>query len=934
MHLDAMLFSIGGVLAVIALLFAGFLLITQKRGREIKVLLKMRKAETDLYSAAAAKLEAAGSDAEYIDVLGDGFYLTGAGYADISDRRFDTTVNLADLNIEAAIDADGAGYAPDDGNPGGEQADGDFANECGDAAEYGGDDIVLDEDAPETEDGGNEPRPDDQRCLDDADDGLDSGDSADVADEFDSGDDALSGGDGSGSGQSDAPEPVDGGADAAVDCPESDLLDGRFIIERELGFSSASRAYLARDAGSGAYRIVKYVQDDEAAGRGVRIAARKVDGASEIIETIGGRHGRYTVEGFVDGIALDKLVLAGIRPNEAVLAAWMEQLAGALAELAADPSGPIYHHNIKPSNILLTPENKLVLIDFQQPGHIPFESGKPINIALKCAAPEQLSENAGDKERLIIELRFGQLPEGSAAWQTDGRTDIYCLGAVFFELATGQPQSAGNIGQLDKLELSGLRRIIAKCLQIRPGDRFQSAAELRGRLAEVGETHRASRLLPARLIGKIAAGATAAAAIGCLCSGAAVMQQENMAFLDASPSLAMLSVGQSCPLEVEKVFSYATSARLDDGQLSWRSAPEGIAEVGQEQIHALSPGSAVLRGSYRQKEVSVGVRVLPDSGAPVSLRYDIDRTAQLFAGSNRKAISDGARDSAGFREITSIDAAADGAVYLVDDGYLRVIYRDTVDTLRFEPSYLSAAVVRCGGGDVYLLTTKRKIKNNQEYRLLRLDGSETETIYEADGAATTIIDFAVTRDKIVFIERYDNTGLLSLKSVPLDGSYFIRRDTAQPDAEFMSRADLICRLPDGTGSLSVMGERIYFTNSRTSELLVYDGELSTAAGSAGSRGYRDGDILFNLPLRVKCVGNYVYVWDGNVVRRFDAENGVISGGLAIAGAPVADAASGNRGKTVDSFALMLPDSPLADIAAIGGHVYIADPRRGEIWLVN
>jgi serine/threonine protein kinase len=138
------------------------------------------------------------------------------------------------------------------------------------------------------------------------------------------------------------------------------------------------------------------------------------------------------------------------------------------------------HRDIKPHNILVTDDLVPKITDWGMSKVLATEVKKSsvAGFSLSYAAPEQVSPG-----------EFGR---------TDARTDIYQLGVVFYELVTGsipfggesivevgnaivreapEPPSAYNPGA------AAVEGIILKCLRKRPGERYQSAAELMDALA-------------------------------------------------------------------------------------------------------------------------------------------------------------------------------------------------------------------------------------------------------------------------------------------------------------------------------------------------------------------------------------------------------------------------------------------------------------------
>ncbi len=126
----------------------------------------------------------------------------------------------------------------------------------------------------------------------------------------------------------------------------------------------------------------------------------------------------------------------------------------------------VLHRDIKPHNILLTPEGKTVLIDFGIARE--FEEGNTAHhttfFTPGYAAPEQMTES--DKRGAY--------------------TDIYSLGATMYFLLTGEhPQTLGQISingyipvkNLNPLITDGLNRIIAKSMELRRENRYQNLSE-------------------------------------------------------------------------------------------------------------------------------------------------------------------------------------------------------------------------------------------------------------------------------------------------------------------------------------------------------------------------------------------------------------------------------------------------------------------------
>jgi serine/threonine protein kinase/tetratricopeptide (TPR) repeat protein len=177
---------------------------------------------------------------------------------------------------------------------------------------------------------------------------------------------------------------------------------------------------------------------------------------------------------FIAGITLREKSIPGALP-EAEVVQLGKQAAGALE--AAHEQG-IIHRDLKPGNIMVTPKGLLKVLDFglaklfrpsgSMDKTLTLTGSEGLTGTLPYMAPEQLDGRAVDE-----------------------RTDIYALGAILYELASGQrpaPQETApkvihailheQPEPLGAPISEGLERIIFKCLEKEPANRYASAREL------------------------------------------------------------------------------------------------------------------------------------------------------------------------------------------------------------------------------------------------------------------------------------------------------------------------------------------------------------------------------------------------------------------------------------------------------------------------
>ena len=137
----------------------------------------------------------------------------------------------------------------------------------------------------------------------------------------------------------------------------------------------------------------------------------------------------HTVIDFVDGYDLDAYISAGTRLPEPLLKRYLRQIADVLDYLHSQ-NPPVIHSDIKPGNIIINQQGNAVLIDFNT--SIGGNQGNLLGLTLPYASPEQI--------RLAQYMTYGQVPD----FALDGSSDLFSLGATFYELVSGIRPTPGT----------------------------------------------------------------------------------------------------------------------------------------------------------------------------------------------------------------------------------------------------------------------------------------------------------------------------------------------------------------------------------------------------------------------------------------------------------------------------------------------------------
>ena len=205
----------------------------------------------------------------------------------------------------------------------------------------------------------------------------------------------------------------------------------------------------------------------------------------------------FLVMEYLEGETLSKRLKKGPLPTEQVLRYAIE-IASALDQ--AHRQGLI-HRDLKPGNVMLT-ETGAKLLDFglakQSRSQSPDGERSPIGDGL--TQTESLTE-----EGMLLGTVEYMAPEQLEGKEADTRTDIFALGVVIYEMATGRKAFGADskasviakiltfqpppISTIETVSPPELDVVVQKCLAKNPEERWQRAAELTPELQEIADVH-------------------------------------------------------------------------------------------------------------------------------------------------------------------------------------------------------------------------------------------------------------------------------------------------------------------------------------------------------------------------------------------------------------------------------------------------------------
>jgi serine/threonine protein kinase len=193
------------------------------------------------------------------------------------------------------------------------------------------------------------------------------------------------------------------------------------------------------------------------------LAALKHANIVQVIDVFDENNTSYMVMPFVEGQTLQHLVDTRGTLDYELVVNYLSQIAGAVGYVH---SKNILHRDIKPGNIIITPDYHAILIDF--------------------GSAREFVQDKTQQHTSMVTQGYAPMEQYDNVSRKGSYTDIYALGAVFYFALTGQKPLEATTRTLEKMldpialnpKISkDVNRTILKAMAMKPADRHQSVSE-------------------------------------------------------------------------------------------------------------------------------------------------------------------------------------------------------------------------------------------------------------------------------------------------------------------------------------------------------------------------------------------------------------------------------------------------------------------------
>jgi serine/threonine protein kinase/Tol biopolymer transport system component len=188
----------------------------------------------------------------------------------------------------------------------------------------------------------------------------------------------------------------------------------------------------------------------------------------------------YLVEELLEGETLRERLRRGPIPLRKAIECAVQIAHG----LAAAHDRGIVHRDLKPENLFLTKDGRIKILDF----------GLARLSPTKDASGLEATQPLGTEPGMVMGTAGYMSPEQVRGKTADHRSDIFALGTILYEMVTGKQtfrkatsaetmtailnEDPPSISQMTPTAPPGLQRVVHRCLEKSPEQRFQSSSDL------------------------------------------------------------------------------------------------------------------------------------------------------------------------------------------------------------------------------------------------------------------------------------------------------------------------------------------------------------------------------------------------------------------------------------------------------------------------
>lgn len=273
--------------------------------------------------------------------------------------------------------------------------------------------------------------------------------------------------------------------------PGTTLCGGKYVIEKKLGaggfgityiakHSTLDKRYAIKEFFLSGYNVRNNVtnhislqgietQDFEKfrlrfIEEARTLAALNNEAVVKVIDIFDENGTSYMVMPFVEGVTLQNMVEKDGPMDYEMAVNYIVQVCEALSYIH---SKNILHRDVTPDNIIVTPAQKIVLIDF--------------------GSARKFVDNKTQRHTTIVKKGYAPLEQYSATSRKGAYTDLYSLGAVFYFILTGEKPMDATERTLEKMKEpmeinpkvpEQINAVIMKAMDMDRVNRYQTAAEL------------------------------------------------------------------------------------------------------------------------------------------------------------------------------------------------------------------------------------------------------------------------------------------------------------------------------------------------------------------------------------------------------------------------------------------------------------------------